>query len=199
MVLDDFGPVVSLRKSRYKVPIAVVTLILATVCLFISISNFLHPYDYDEETPIASEYYVSYQVSTYGPMYKGDEVEISYVVMGGENINFFIFDKSNFERWAAGETFATLYESTGAKDDLVYTLIKDGDIYIVFENTNPITIDLRVSIVDKAIVFYGQYLYLFLGVIFGAVGILALTGNPRESDQDVFPYEEKPKLPPNQY
>ena len=198
MVLDDFGPVVSLRKSNYKVPIAVVALILATICLFVSITNFLYPYDYDEETPIASEYYVSYQVSVYGPMFEGDVVEINYEVIGGENIHFFIFDKSNLGRWATGETFAPLYESTGSKDDIEYTLIKNGDIYIVFSNTNTHTINLQVSIQDMALIFYGQYLYLFLGVSFGAVGILALTGNSKDSDQDTFPNSDQyPPLPPD--
>jgi len=197
MFLDDFGPVKSLRKSRYKVPIIVITLILATICSYISFINFLYPYDYDEETPIASEYYISYEVSIYGPMFKGDVVEINYEVIGGENINLFIFDKSNLGRYATGETFAPLYESTGSKDDIEYTLIKDGDIYIVFENTNTHTINLQVYIQDMSLIFYGQYIYLFFGVSFGAVGILALTGNSKDSDQDTFPSSDQyPPLPP---
>ena len=71
-----------------------------------------------------------------------------------------------------------------------YTLIKDGDIYIVFENSNPHTINLQVSIQDMGLVFW-QYMYLFFGVSFGAVGILALTGNSKDSDQDAFPNSDQ--------
>lgn len=196
VALDDIRPVNALRNSRFKVPIAVIALLLAAFSLYVSYSSFFYPYDYDEKTPIASGYYVAYQVSIYGPMFKGEEVEINYEVLGGESINLFIFDKGNLERWATGETFATLHESTGSKDTLEYTLVKDGDIYIVFENDNSDNINLNVAIMDKVGVFYGKYLYLIIGIILGIVGILALTGNPNDRDQEKFPETGQYTPPP---
>ena len=159
-----------IQKSGFKIPIAVIALLLAGFLLFLSFSVLLFA-DVDEETVIPADFYLSYTITE---MYVDDEIEIIYAVSEDININIYIHDRSNYEKWIHDEAFEAQLQHSGSSDTINYKLIKDGDLYITFVNPsdNSVTVDVRIE--DKTLTLYGLICYLPLAIILVIFSILVL-------------------------
>ena len=199
MVLDDFGPVVSLRKSRYRTAIGIITLILGVIFLVLGLSLLVFPEDYYERITLAEDGWISYPVSIYGPMYEGDEVKIEFEVVGDNNADMFIVDDNNVMLLLDEQPYETLFEIDRPvnSNEVVYVLVKDGPINVVFYNPNSEVITLDIAVTDMTY-FPITIFYLFSGILLVTIGGVTLTGKSGNVEPDHSSNSEQyPPLPPD--
>lgn len=177
MNLDDYAAVQSLRNNPNRNTAGIVTLIISVILLSIGILNTIFPADYEERIILTEDGWISYPVSIYSPLYEGDEIRIEFEVGEKEYANVFIVDDENLLRLVDEQTYEKLFEidSPINKKEIIYTLIKDGPINVVFYNPNFESITIDIVITDLQNLPYTIF-YLLAGSLLGSVGIISLTG-----------------------
>ena len=198
MALDDFAPVRSLRNSRHRTAIGIITLILGVIFLLLGLTLLVYPEDYYERIALMEDDWASYPVSIYGPMYEGDEVKIEFEVVGDNNADMFIVDDNNVMLLLDEQPYETLFEIDRPvnSNEVVYVLAKDGPINVVFYNPNSEVITLDIAVTDMTY-FPWMIFLLFSGILLATIGGIALTGRLDNVEPDPFSNSEQYlNLPP---
>ena len=192
MALDDFALVRSLRNSRHRTAIGIITLILGVIFLLLGLSLLVFPEDYYERITLAEDGWISYPVSIYGPMYEGDEVKIEFEVVGDNNADMFIVDDNNVMLLLDEQPYETLFEIYRPvnSNEVMYVLVKDGPINVVFYNPNSEIITLDIAITDMTY-FPITIFYLFLGILLVTIGGVTLTGRSDNVEPGPFSNSEQ--------
>ena len=197
MVLDDFGPVKSLRKPKHRTAIGIIMLILGVIVLFLGLSLLVYPEDYYESISLGEDGWIAYPVSIYGPMYEGDEVKIEFEVVGDNNADMFIVDNNNVMLLLDEQPYETLFEIDRPvnSNEVVYVLVKDGPINVVFYNPNSEVIILDIAITDMTYLPI-MIVFLLLGILLATIGGIMLTGKSDNVESDNVSNSEQYSNPP---
>jgi len=91
-----------------------------------------------------------YYLAIYGTLKSGDTVDIGY--MAPIISEFFWTDSTNFERWRAGDTTATLRDRTLDQSviDRYIVIPEDGTYYFVIVNWEDTTMSVAVRLMRRA-------------------------------------------------
>jgi hypothetical protein len=164
----------------------------------LGLSLLVYPEDYYESISLGEDGWLAYPVSIYGPMYEGDEVKIEFEVVGDNNADMFIVDNNNVMLLLDEQPYETLFEIDRPvnSNEVVYVLVKDGPINVVFYNPNSEVIILDIAITDMTY-FPITIFYLFSGILLVTIGVVMLTGKSGNVEPDHSSNSEQySNLPP---